>query len=567
MSKITEEMRVIKLRRMKIKNRIIMGYKWAIGLSIALVLIAVSSLFTNFQNFQKVVKGINVAEIAIKDCRIEANVAGRNIREMVLNTDSSTYADYEATIKQNEEAMLANMELIRSNYTEDAELTDAYAASVTEWIAIGDKILGTIQQGDTELAGQMILKECAPALLTLADRAKELNAQIDRKEADMVDTSFITVVLSAVLLILLLAFSVAVCVKFAKWITRSISDPLLQIQGVAEEMSKGNLKQHIEIEGQDEVAHVAQSLKDSIHILSGYVEDINHSMKKMADGDFRIEAEHEFIGDFVEIESSIVGFGKNMSEVLDKINTSADQVAGNAEQIAEGAEALTNGATDQASAIEELQATITDITDAVDKNAQNAMDASDTAGTVGNEVRMTNEHMQVMVQAMEEISQSSDEISKIIDTINEIAEQTNLLALNASIEAARAGEAGRGFSVVADQVGKLATESADAARNSAELIEHSLLSVKNGMQVAETTADQLKHSAKGTEELVGKISTISTACEQQAESLKQITQAVEQIGSVVEENTAMAEESSASSQEMATQADILKDLTGQFTLQ
>ena len=141
-------------------------------------------------------------------------------------------------------------------------------------------------------------------------------------------------------------------------------------------------------------------------------------------------------------------------------------VASNAAQISEGAQSLTEGAMDQANSVDELQATITHVADQVEKNAENANAANDLAKVVGDEIVASNEQMQQVVDAMETINQTSLQIRSIINTINDIADQTNLLALNASIEAARAGEAGRGFSVVATQVGVLAAQSAEASQSS-----------------------------------------------------------------------------------------------------
>lgn len=154
----------------------------------------------------------------------------------------------------------------------------------------------------------------------------------------------------------------------------------------------------------------------------------------------------------------------------------------------------------------------------------------------------------------------------IINTINDIATQTNLLALNASIEAARAGEEGRGFAVVATQVGNLAAQSAEAAKNSNDLIGQAMKAAEEGKRIVDETAAKLLASVGKTNELVKSIGEISEASETQAEALNQISEATNQIAAVVEENTAMAEESSASSEELANQAQKLKELVEVFIL-
>lgn len=566
MIKDNEDKHTKRFRKMKIQKRIMYGYKWAIGLSIALILIAAFSMIDSNRNFKKFVNGTNAAEIAILDCRLETNIAARAIREMIINDDKTSYDTYVQKIEDSKTELLSELDILKSTYEGDQSLLTTYEDAIMQWFEVADEIVGLVQSGKIDDAKTMILTKCAPALQELIDIAKDLTTEIERLETRAININTNTMIVSVIILIVLLASAVLICSVLARRIARSISEPLQEIEKVSAEMAKGNLKQNLTVDGEDEVTGVADSLDKSLKILSGYVEDIDRCMKQMSDGNFNINATKAFIGDFTNIETSIIGFSKNMSEVLQKINDSAENVADSSEQIADSSMALTQGATDQSASVEELQATVTSIAEVVDGNAKNAKEASEAAEATGNEVWECNNQMQNMVEAMEAISKASNEIGNIIGSINEIAEQTNLLALNASIEAARAGDAGKGFAVVADEVGKLAAESSEAAKNSSELIGKSLATVETGMNIAQDTAKKLEKSADNTKELVNKITMISEASENQAVSLNEITGAVEQISSVVEENTAMAEESSAASQEMAAQADLLKQLLEQFEM-
>ncbi|MEG1946937.1 MAG: methyl-accepting chemotaxis protein [Lachnospiraceae bacterium] len=560
----TTEKKIRGLRSMNIKKRILVGYSVAIGLLIIMVALAVNSLRVGNQNFNNFLSGAYTAQLAINDCRIEANIAARSIREMALNPDPTSYDAYTNKIGENKTSLNTNIETLKKTFPSDLNLITDYEKKVTAWMTVANTIVDNIQGGHSKEAQDMILNQCAPALQELISAAQTLDDEIAAEQERVVSGNQSMIIGSIILLLILLGIAIVFCITLAGKITKSICVPLSEMEHAASEMSKGNLSLTLNTEGTDEVANVLQSLQSSMITLSSYVTDIDHGMSEMAEGNFDISATQEFIGDFKSIEVAIDSFVSKITAAFSQINDSSSHVSSAADQIAISAQALTDGATEQASAIEELQAMITSISNEVDLNAEGAQQSNQMAQTVGHEVEDSNRQMQVMLKAMVSINESSHQISNIIDTINDIASQTNLLALNASIEAARAGDAGRGFSVVADQVSKLASESAEAAKNSTQLIQTSLSYVDNGMQIAHATTDSLSKSLEKTVTLVDNIGKIADASSRQASALNEITDGVNQISSVIQENTAMAEESSASSEEMAEEAQILHDLVAQF---
>ena len=369
-----------------------------------------------------------------------------------------------------------------------------------------------------------------------------------------------------VIMVLLAIATVLIIIVISSRLLRKYIKPIDDVVTVASQLSDGDFNASVQPTYHDEIGGLAETFDVMAARLRESIKDITRGLKEMAAGNFNIAAEAEHVGDFKEIETALSTVLVDLSKTLREIGEVSELVASNASQIADGAQSLTEGATDQASSVDELQSTIMNVSEQVQINAQNANAANEKAKIVGDEITKSNEQMQQVVHAMETINESSQQISSIINTINDIASQTNLIALNASIEAARAGEAGKGFAVVATQVGTLAAQSAEAAKNSSSLILQAMNAVDEGKQIVDDTASKLMESAGKTNELVENIAEISNASENQSEALAQISEAANQIAAVVQENTAMAEESSASSEELAAQSEKLKELIGAFQL-
>ena len=228
--------------------------------------------------------------------------------------------------------------------------------------------------------------------------------------------------------------------------------------------------------------------------------------------------------------------------------------------------ALSQGATEQASSIEELTASIEQVSTQTKINAENASKANGMAEQAKNYAVTGNEQMKEMLKAMDEINESSNNINKIIKVIDDIAFQTNILALNAAVEAARAGQYGKGFAVVAEEVRTLAGRSANAAKETTALIEDSIKKSEEGTRIARETAEALEKIVDSVESVSKLVSDINNASNEQAVAISQINQGVMQVSQVVQENSATSEESAAASEELSGQADLLYELISRFRL-
>jgi methyl-accepting chemotaxis protein len=313
-------------------------------------------------------------------------------------------------------------------------------------------------------------------------------------------------------------------------------------------------------------AVIKVALNNTIDSLRRYIGDITTILSEIATGNLNTGITADYQGDFMEIKNSINNIVESLNAVIGDISTSAEQVASGTQQVSSGAQALSQGATEQASAIEQLTASLVEIAGQTKKNAVNANQASELAVAARDEAAEGNARMNGLQQAMKEINEASSNISKIIKVIDDIAFQTNLLALNAAVEAARAGQHGKGFAVVAEEVRTLAARSAQAAKETTDLIESSIQKVQAGTRIANATADALGKivgEVAGAADLVESIAIASNA---QASAVSQISQGIVQVSQVVQNNAATSEESAAASEELSSQAEQLRETVSVFRL-
>ena len=451
-----------------------------------------------------------------------------------------------------------------------AELTAVEDDCIRELVAkvkeLGYHVItdGEFRSGDKDNAVDAIMNDCTPALNKAVKIATRLDEMTDEVSSQAVRITVISAVAGIVCIIICLVLAWKLAIKTGKKVLESILVPLREVEAVAQELTDGNLHSTLEYRSDDEIGKLAHSMRKSIRILGSYVDDIGRAMKMFAEGNFDVQPEVEWKGDFVGILNSFMMFEESMAETIKGIQHVSDEVSDAAEQVAASSNDLADGATNQAAVVEELTATVTGVSEQVEKNSQSAKEISGRVDELGNAILESNGKMKDMVDSMNEINGASKEIDKIIATINEIASQTNLLALNASIEAARAGESGKGFAVVANQVNVLADQSAQAAKESATLIETSVKAVEKGMVIAGQTASQLQEVAENSQIITKEVTNIADTLETQATEIKQINDGIEQINDVVQTNSATSEECAAASQEMSSEAANLREMMQKF---
>lgn len=462
-------------------------------------------------------------------------------------------------ITKNEYTIFLKDERINTTITKDGvrQIGTKLNAEVTKKVLKEQKV----HKGEVELFGKTYMSKYEPILDSNGNAIGILFTGIDIEDIRAGQAKSMLTILFMLIVVFIIDIFLAI-----RMVSRIITKPVGAVTKAITRLSTGMLDISIDYRSSDELGALADALRTTINTLKLYVSDISNNLELMASGDMSHEITQDYIGDFIPIKNSLVKISESLNYSLGSIALAAEQVNSGAEQVALGAQTLSQGATEQASSIEELSASIIEVSAQVGENAKNVQKANEYISDAEDGIKVSNTHMQEMLNAMSEINESSSQIGKIIKVIDDIAFQTNILALNAAVEAARAGSAGKGFAVVADEVRNLASKSADAAKQTTSLIENSVQTVKRGTTIAEETALALEEVEKQTAMIVSTIEKINEASKEQANALHQITQGIDQISAVVQTNSATSEESAAASQELSGQAATLQREISQFKL-
>ncbi|RKP47395.1 methyl-accepting chemotaxis protein [Cohnella endophytica] len=444
------------------------------------------------------------------------------VRNLILYEDAAKREDSLRQIRLNDEIIRTSLEEFRKSIqtTETRAKFEALQTELAAYNKIREEVASAAQAGRPEeglrllQTGTKHSEEATRLINEIFDDKNRVGAERSKSYAQLADTTVITMVIVVVLAML-------AAVGLGIFISRSINRPIKRLVESANRIADGDLDLTVEA-----------TSKDEIGVLSA-------AFGKMTD---------------------------NMNEVLSSIQTASEQVSAGARQVSESSIVLSQGATEQASSVEQLTASLQEISAQTELNAGNASLANTLAEQAKNNAVQGNSRMREMLRAMEDINTSSGNISKIIKVIDEIAFQTNILALNAAVEAARAGQHGKGFAVVAEEVRNLAARSANAAKETTELIEGSIKKVEDGTRIANETADALDHIVEGVAKVAGLVGNISIASNEQASGVAQINQGIIQVSQVVQTNSATSEESASASEQLTGQAEMLKEQVGKFVL-
>lgn len=565
------------LKNMKIKRGLLLGFGVAVLSALVIIVISFSAMVNMKSQYEVLLNEDAEANQDILNCRVSALIPGRNIRDALLVPDSEANQGLIDEAEQYLVKLEQNLALLDQHFPHqlDRALLHDYQNAARTWANNAPKLIEMYENyrstGNAkylEDAENFIYEVDTPLQTQMGNAATALDNYLVQgmmEERGRIE-KFVGIVF---IVIIVLSLAAVVCIiQVGAALIKSITVPTAQVHQALIGFSRGDLDIPVEFESENELGDMCQALRESQQILGAVIKDTNYLLSEMANGNFDVKtrAEDKYVGELSGLLKSVRLINSKLSNAIEGIRQSSEQVAAGADQVAAGSQALAQGATEQASSVEELSAMISDISNGAVSITNAAKEVHSSIGTASEQITIANDNVRALNHAMDGIKNSSGEIAKIIAVIENIAFQTNILALNAAVEAARAGAAGKGFAVVANEVRDLATKSAEASKNTSALIERSIKSVENGTHIADETAKALMKAVQGAQEATEIVNEISEASARQASAIAQITLGIEQISSVVQSNSATSEESAAASQELSSQANVLKKLVSSVRL-
>lgn len=545
----------------RISNKLIIGFLIVAFIALVVGIIGIINL-NSIKNSDTILYEKNTLGLKYSG---SAAVNFQQLRYNMLKITTLTDENERANIKtQNDSIILTIKDLLANcDTTMVSAETKAFLKEIEKNFSDYESNINlyydTIKTGNITEADNIVYKTLAPLGTELRDQYLALfdkvSVEADNRAVENTSISQNAVIMMVVVIVVGILLSII----FGIYIAGIIGKPLKMMSEGAEKLAQGDVDIELDIKARkDEIGKLKEAF---FKVVDGRKKQVGE-VRRMAGGDLTVSIQANSDKDV--LNQSLSHLVDSLNELVVSIVNSAEQVASGANLVSNSSIALSQGATEQASSVEQLTASLEEIASQTTLNAQNAQTVNSSAKDVRDNAEAGNKRMKEMLNAMDDINKSSGSINKIIKVIDDIAFQTNILALNAAVEAARAGQHGKGFAVVAEEVRTLAARSAQAAKETTDLIEGSIRKVETGTKIANETAEALSKIVIEAAKAADLIESIAIASNEQAAAIEQVNQGIIQVSNVVQSNAATSEESAAASEELSGQAEQLREIVSTF---
>jgi methyl-accepting chemotaxis protein len=510
----------------------------------------------------------NSRMVPLQDLKVISDLYGVNIVDTShkVRNGNLTWAEG----RKNIQAARTEINKLWQNYntkTIDNEEEKALAKDINELLKKTDitldKLEDILKQEDKEKIAAFTISDLYPNIDPITGKFGDLTVlqlKLGKKDFEASEKSFYNAKITQIVIV---SFSVLLAIGLGLFLSWLITKPLSRMAEVATKIAVGDINQQVDHHSKDEIGILADAFRNMIT----YIKNIASVADSISKGDLvvsaNVQSNNDVLGQNInKIRDSLKTMTANLDETFSQVKKACEQVNSAVAEISSGSQSLAQGASEQAASIESISNSLREIKTSTKKNAASAKEAQDLSTTALSTTERGVDSMQKLSSAIDKIKVSSDSTAKIVKTIDEIAFQTNLLALNAAVEAARAGEAGKGFAVVAEEVRNLARRSAEAAKNTANLIEESVRNAESGVAINKEVLlnlDEINQQVQKTSQVIAQI---ANASDKQNKDVNDISDSIEQMNQITQQVAANSEQSAAAAEELASQAQELLFMVG-----
>ncbi|MDE7132911.1 MAG: methyl-accepting chemotaxis protein [Lachnospiraceae bacterium] len=507
--------------------------------------------------------------VALNQYRIASKTLTHNIQSYAVTGEERYYDSYMKELNEDKNREQA-LETLKSCDLKDDEWT-----SLNQIASMSEQLVPLEQEAIAYVkAGDLVAAQACVFSAEYGDSVDRINQQTDetilavlnRKDSRQARVKVMQYIFE-ILFALSFLYVVTELIRTIKFSEKELLEPILKVSDQMTVLAGGDF--HVELdmeEDESEVGRMVAAIAFMKKNLLGMIKEITQILEKMGNGNYKIEIEQEYVGEFITIKDSFIQIGEKMRETIRTIRDVSEQIDSGSEQLAFAAQDLAENCTLQAIKVSELMTAFDAMTKSMEENAHEAEESARMSSAAGVTLEKGNEKLQELKAAIQEIGKCAEQISTIIEAIDDIASQTNLLALNAAIEAARAGEAGKGFAVVAEQVKNLASESAQAAGRTTELIETTVSVMEKSIAIAEETEANMNEVMIDAKEATEKMGQIEQILRKDTMRMQELNENVSQVSAAVDNNSATSEETAAVSTEQKSQVETMVEYMDRFEI-